>query len=299
MTLLLIAVVGFVAQLIDGAIGMAFGITSMSLLLAIGYGPAAASAIVHVVKIGTGIASGAFHARFGNVDGRAMVIVALPGAAGAFGGAVLLSSIDLSAASPWTATLLMGLGLLVLARFSGPAGTGVIRRARVRWLAPLGLVGGFVDATGGGGWGPLVTTTLTASNAFSPRRAIGTANAAEAIVALAASLGFLIGLGAGGVDWLAVLALLGGGLLAAPLAAKVVSVAPQRLLGLATGGLVVVLNAHQLAVSLDAPPPVVILAITSAAAVWGLAAARGWAVYRAESRSGETSGEDPVEKHRD
>lgn len=299
MTLLLIALVGFVAQLIDGAIGMAFGITSMSALLAIGYGPAAASAIVHVVKIGTGIASGAFHARFGNVDGRAMLTVALPGAVGAFGGAVLLSSIDLSAASPWTAALLMGLGVLVLVRFAGAGVIGIVRRAQARWLAPLGLVGGFVDATGGGGWGPIVTTSLTASNAFSPRRAIGTANAAEAIVALAASAGFLVGLGTSGIDWLAVLALLGGGLLAAPLAAKLVSIAPQRLLGLATGGLVVVLNARQLAVSLDAPVAVVIAAVALACAGWAAALVRGWRHHRDESRSAHAAPDDALEHERD
>lgn len=285
---IVIAAVGFVAQLIDGAIGMAFGIVSMSALLAVGYGPAAASAIVHVVKIGSGIASGTFHARFGNVDARVMLIVAVPGAIGAFVGAVLLSSVDLTSASPWTAALLMGLGALVLIRFSGRGAGSIVRKAHVRWLAPLGLVGGFVDATGGGGWGPIVTTSLTASNAFTPRRAIGTANAAEAIVALAASVGFIVGLGASGIDWAAVLVLLAGALLAAPLAAKLVSVAPQRLLGLATGGLVLVLSARQLSVSLGAPTAIVITAVLMACAGWVVALVFGWLRHRSEATNGLT-----------
>lgn len=299
--LIVIALVGFAAQLIDGSIGMAFGITSMSALLAIGYGPAAASAIVHLAKIGTGIASGAFHARFGNVDARAMLTVALPGAVGAFAGAVLLSSVDLTAASPWTAALLIGLGGVLLVRFSAHRSLVIVRRARARWLAPLGLVGGFVDATGGGGWGPIVTTSLTASNAFTPRRAIGTANAAEAIVALAASAGFLLGLGTSGIDGLAVLALLAGGLLAAPIAAKLVSIAPQRVLGLATGTLVIVLNARQLAVSLDAPAALVVAAVVLAALVGVLAIIIAVRRHRREraADSADAAGDDALEHEGD
>lgn len=181
--------------------------------------------------------------------------VAIPGALGAFIGAVLLSNIDLSAARPWTASVLLILGSLVLYRFTRPIILGKKRRARARWLAPLGLVGGFIDSTGGGGWGPVVTTSLTASNALEPRKAIGTTNTAEFVIAIAASVGFLFGLGAEEIPWDAVGALLIGGALAAPIAAWLVSKAPQRLLGIMVGNLIIALNVRQLVISFEAPEP--------------------------------------------
>jgi uncharacterized membrane protein YfcA len=252
--LLLVSVAGFLAQLVDGAMGMAFGITSTTLLIFLAYNPAAASAIVHLVEIVTSSISGASHIRFGNVDWHALVKVAVPGAVGAFIGAMLLSSVDLSSARPWTASILLVLGGLVLYRFTRPVILGKKRRARARWLAPLGLVGGFIDSTGGGGWGPVVTTSLTASNALEPRKAIGTTNTAEFVIAIAASIGFLIGLGAEQIPWDAVVALLIGGALAAPIAAWLVSKAPQRLLGILVGNLIIALNIRQLSISFELPP---------------------------------------------
>jgi uncharacterized membrane protein YfcA len=252
--LLLVSVAGFLAQLVDGAMGMAFGITSTTLLIFLAYNPAAASAIVHLVEIATSSISGISHIKFGNVDWHALVKVAVPGAVGAFIGAILLSSVDLSSARPWTASILLVLGGLVLYRFTRPIILGKKRRARARWLAPLGLVGGFVDSTGGGGWGPVVTTSLTASNALEPRKAIGTTNTAEFVIAIAASIGFMIGLGAEQIPWDAVIALLIGGALAAPIAAWLVSKAPQRLLGILVGNLIIALNIRQLSISLELPP---------------------------------------------
>lgn len=303
MTLLLIGVVGFVAQLIDGAIGMAFGITSTTMLLVIGYSPAVSSAVVHLTEIGTSIASGSFHVRYGNVDRAALLKVALPGGLGAFIGAVLLSSIDLTAAAPWTAALLLALGIVILVRFSRTTILGVKRRARARWLMPLGFAGGFVDATGGGGWGPIVTTTLTASNALSPRKAIGTANTAEIVVALAASGGFLVGIGAAGIPWAAVLALLIGGIIAAPIAAKLVSIAPQRILGLVTGTVIVLLNVRQLAVAVSAPMAVVLIALGLAAVVCSVLIGVGIRRHRVERRAADLSAQptarDALEDERD
>ena len=252
--LLLVSVAGFLAQLVDGAMGMAFGITSTTLLIFLAYNPAAASAIVHLVEIATSSISGISHIKFGNVDWHALVKVAVPGAVGAFIGAILLSSVDLSSARPWTASILLVLGGLVLYRFTRPIILGKKRRARARWLAPLGLVGGFIDSTGGGGWGPVVTTSLTASNALEPRKAIGTTNTAEFVIAIAASVGFLIGLGAEQIPWDAVIALLIGGALAAPIAAWLVSKAPQRLLGILVGNLIIALNIRQLSISFELPP---------------------------------------------
>jgi uncharacterized membrane protein YfcA len=251
--LLLVSVAGFLAQLVDGAMGMAFGVTSTTLLLLLAYNPAAASAIVHLVEIVTSSISGAAHIRFKNVDWHALVKVAVPGGIGAFVGAMILSNIDLSAARPWTASVLFVLGALVLYRFTRPVILGKKRRARARWLAPLGLVGGFIDATGGGGWGPVVTTSLTASNALEPRKAIGTTNTAEFVIAVAASIGFLIGLGAEQIPWDAVIALGIGGALAAPIAAWLVSKAPQRILGILVGNLIIFLNVRQLIISFEVP----------------------------------------------
>ncbi len=252
-TLLLVSLAGFTAQLIDGAMGMAFGISSTTLLILLAYNPAAASAIVHLVEIVTSSISGFSHIKFGNVDWHALVKVAVPGSIGAFIGAVLLSNVDLTSARPWTASILFVLGSLVLYRFTRPVILGKKRRARARWLAPLGLVGGFIDSTGGGGWGPVVTTSLTASNALEPRKAIGTTNTAELAIALAASVGFLLGIGSEEIPWDAVLALLIGGSIAAPFAAWLVTKAPQRILGVMVGNLIIILNARQLLVSFEAP----------------------------------------------
>jgi uncharacterized protein len=267
-TLLLVSVAGFLAQLVDGAMGMAFGITSTTLLIFLYYNPAAASAIVHLVEIVTSSISGASHIRFGNVDWHALVKVAVPGAVGAFVGAMVLSSVDLSAARPWTASLLFVLGALVLYRFTRPIILGKKRRARARWLAPLGLVGGFIDSTGGGGWGPVVTTSLTASNALEPRKAIGTTNTAEFVIALAASVGFILGIGAEQIPWEAVIALGIGGALAAPIAAWLVSKAPQRLLGILVGNLIIALNVRQLGISFELAQGFTIAAYVAVAALF-------------------------------
>lgn len=265
--LLLVSVAGFLAQLVDGAMGMAFGVTSTSLLLFLAYSPAAASAVVHLAEIATSSISGISHIRFKNVDWHALVKVAVPGAIGAFVGAVLLSNVDLSASRPWTATVLLALGALILYRFTRTSILGKKRRARARWLAPLGLVGGFVDSTGGGGWGPMVTTSLTASNALEPRKAIGTTNTAEFAISIAASVGFLLGLGAEQIPWDAVLALLIGGVIAAPIAAWLVSKAPQRLLGILVGNLIIFLNVRQLVISLETPQAISFIAFGAVAVV--------------------------------
>lgn len=168
---------------------------------------------------------------------------------------------------------------------------------------PLGFAGGFVDATGGGGWGPIVTTTLTASNALSPRKAIGTANTAEIVVAIAASSGFLFGIGVASIPWDAVLALLFGGVIAAPVAAKLVSVAPQRILGLVTGTVIVLLNVRQLAVALSAPVAVVLIAVGVAAVACFVPLVVGIRRHQVERRAADdlaqAAARDALEDERD
>ncbi|MDM4719914.1 sulfite exporter TauE/SafE family protein [Micromonospora sp. WMMA1363] len=245
--LLVLALVGLAAQLVDGALGMAYGLTSSTLLLLAGVAPAAASASVHLAEMGTTLAAGAAHWRFGNVDWRVVGRIALPGALGAFAGATFLSAVSTEAAAPWMAAILFTLGVYLLVRFSRPLRAE--RRAgrpRGRFLGPLGLVAGFVDATGGGGWGPVATPALLASGRMEPRRVIGSVDTAEFLVAGAASVGFLVGLGTQGFLLPIVTALLVGGLVAAPLAAWLVRVVPAQLLGAAIGGVIVLTNARTL-----------------------------------------------------
>ena len=246
--LLLIGIVGLAAQLVDGALGMAYGVTSSSLMLAVGLSPAAASASVHLSELGTTLVSGAAHWRFGNVDWPMVLRLGVPGAVGAFAGATFLSSLSTEAATPWMAAILLVLGLYVLLRFT--LGTIKLRAdrppLRSRFLGPLGVFAGFVDATGGGGWGPVATPTLLVSGRVEPRKVIGSVDTSEFLVAAAASIGFLIGIGNEGVDMAYVLALLAGGIIAAPLAAYLVRRIAPKMLGSLVGGMIVLTNSRTL-----------------------------------------------------
>jgi uncharacterized membrane protein YfcA len=204
-----------------------------------------------LAEVATTAVSGLSHIKFGNVHWPTLLKIAIPGSLGAFIGAMLLSNLDLSAARPWTSGILLVLGLVIIARFIKKRVERAPRRGRKRWLVPLGLVGGFVDSTGGGGWGPVVTTSLTVSSVLEPRKAIGTTNTAEFLVALSASVGFLFGLGASAIPWDAVVALLIGGVFAAPIAAWLVTKVPQRILGLVVGFFIVFLNTRQLSVAFE------------------------------------------------
>ncbi|MEV0598347.1 sulfite exporter TauE/SafE family protein [Streptomyces sp. NPDC050315] len=247
-TLILLALAGLGAQLVDGSLGMAYGVTSTTLLLAVGTNPAAASATVHLAEIGTTLASGAAHWRFGNVDWRVVLKIGIPGAVGAFAGATFLSALSTELAEPVMALLLLGLGLYVLTRFTlaGLPTGNLDKPLRKRFLSPLGLVAGFLDATGGGGWGPVGTPAILASGRLEPRKVIGSIDTSEFLVAVAASVGFFVGLGSEGVNWLWAVALLAGGLVAAPIAAWLVRHVPPRILGSAVGGLIVLTNIRTL-----------------------------------------------------
>ncbi|MFD8593297.1 sulfite exporter TauE/SafE family protein [Streptomyces sp. NPDC059637] len=247
-TLILLALAGLGAQLVDGSLGMAYGVTSTTLLLAVGTNPAAASATVHLAEIGTTLASGAAHWRFGNVDWPVVAKIGIPGAVGAFAGATFLSGLSTDLAKPVMALLLLGLGLYVLLRFTflGLPEGNLGKPLRKRFLGPLGLVAGFLDATGGGGWGPVGTPAVLAGGRLEPRKVIGSIDTSEFLVAVAASLGFLVGLGSEGVDAAWAAALLIGGLIAAPLAAWLVRHVPPRILGSAVGGLIVLTNIRTL-----------------------------------------------------
>ena len=256
--LLVLALVGLASQLVDGALGMGYGVTSSSLLLLAGLSPALASASVHLSEIGTTLVSGTAHHRLGNTDWRLVARLGGPGAVGAFLGATVLSRLSTGAAAPATSGILLVLGLYVLIRFAVRPPAGSARRRSphtARLLVPLGLVGGFVDATGGGGWGPVATTTLLARGRTAPRTVVGSVDTAELMVTAAASAGFLAGLGAAGISPTVVGALLAGGTVAAPVAAWLVSRLPAGALGSAVGGLIVMTNLRTILSALHAPGP--------------------------------------------
>lgn len=244
--LILLALVGLAAQLVDGALGMAYGVTSTTLLLAIGTNPAAASATIHLSEIGTTLVSGFSHWRFGNVDWKVVLRIGVPGAVGAFIGATVLSHLSTDLAKPVMSGILLALGIYILVRFTlfGLRKDRMGLPLRKRFLGPLGLFAGFVDATGGGGWGPVGTPALLASGRIEPRKVIGSIDTSEFLVALAASLGFLFALGSEGVNPAWAAALLVGGVIAAPIAAWLVRKIPGRILGSAVGGLIVLTNAR-------------------------------------------------------
>jgi hypothetical protein len=246
--LIVLIVIGFCAQLVDGALGMAYGATSSTLLLAYGLSPATASASVHLAELGTTAVSGFTHSRFGNVDWRTVRRIGIPGAIGAFVGAVILSSISAELARPWMAGILLAIGTYILIRFTlfGPAKPRGRRYVRGRYLAPLGLGAGFVDATGGGGWGPVATPAILATGKYEPRKVIGSVDTSEFLVALAASIGFLLSLGSQGIAFRYVAALLVGGIVAAPLAAWLVRYVTPALLGASVGGLILITNSRTL-----------------------------------------------------
>jgi len=242
--IVVIAIIGFVAQFVDGSLGMGYGVTSTTLLLSAGLAPAMASASVHMAELGTTAASGAAHWRFGNVDWAMVWPLALPGGVAAFVGAYVLSSISADIARPWVSTILLGLGIVILLRsvFGRSVSSAKASRPRVRALGPLGAVGGFLDAVGGGGWGPVTTSTLVAATRMEPRHVIGTVSISEFIVTLGASVGFLIGLGTAGFAWDAVVVLLAGGIIAAPIAAWAVRHIDFRTMGVAVAGMILFSN---------------------------------------------------------
>ncbi|WP_181309808.1 sulfite exporter TauE/SafE family protein [Nocardioides campestrisoli] len=291
--LIVLGFVGFLAQLIDGSLGMAYGVTSTTLLLAAGVAPAAASAAVHFSEIGTSLVSGISHHKLGNVDWRTVMILAGPGFVGAFAGATILVNIDGEMAKPIVAGILLTLGVYVIWRFLVLGGRRPTFKGRpsATFLAPIGLFGGALDAIGGGGWGPVGTTTLLSSGRLEPRKVIGSIDTSEFVVAVGGSIGFILALGHSGIDWGYAGALLAGGVLAAPIAAWLVRHLPGRVLGVAAGGLIIVTNSRTLADSFGASGAQVAAIVGALAVVWIVAIA--WAVkHERAARRAELAEQD-------
>lgn len=248
MRLVELAIVGLLAELIGGALGMGYGVASTSLLLLAGIAPASASAAVHMAEVGTCFASGLSHWRLKNIDWNLTLRLAVPGAVGSFTGAVLLSRLSTKAAAPMMSVMLLVLGIYILVRFTvRPPRVAIGGEKHSRnFLVPLGLVGGFVDSTGGGGWGPVTTSTLLSAGRTEPRMVIGSVDASKFLVSLAATIGFLISMHTHQIPWGVVLALLVGGVVAAPIGAWLARHLPSVLLGSLVGGFVILLSLRTL-----------------------------------------------------
>ncbi|MDX2224645.1 MAG: sulfite exporter TauE/SafE family protein [Rhodospirillaceae bacterium] len=233
---LLFAAIGFAAQLIDGAIGMAYGVTSTTALLSFGVSPAVASASVHAAEMFTTGVSGAAHWRLGNVDARIFRRLVIPGMIGGAVGAYVLSALPGDTIRPFVSAYLFVMGGVILYK--------AVRRVHVHQVppnrfVPLGLVGAALDAIGGGGWGPMVTSTMV-SWGVPARMAVGTSNAVEFFVTTVISGTFLLTIGF--ELWSIILGLVLGGCLAAPFAAYVTRRLPDKPLMILVGVTIMLLS---------------------------------------------------------
>ncbi|MEQ1864252.1 MAG: sulfite exporter TauE/SafE family protein [Micropepsaceae bacterium] len=242
-------IVGMIAQFVDGALGMAYGVTASSFLLAAGVAPAHASAGVHFAKFFTTGVSGLAHATYKNVDWGLFWRLAVAGALGGIGGAYVLTSVDGAIIKPFIVVYLAVMGIVILRRMLNKP---VAIKFTSRTVMPVGVVGGFLDAIGGGGWGPIVTTSLIGRGG-DPRFVIGSVNASEFVVTVAVGAAliaaFVSGRWADGgelVNHAAPIAgLIAGGLISAPIAGKFVSVIPRQVLGVSVGILILGLSGYQ------------------------------------------------------
>lgn len=246
--LIAMVIVGYLAQFVDGTLGMGYGVFSASLLVSIGLYPVIASASVHTAEVFTTLLSGAFHFRFGNVKRDLVLSLAIPGVIGGVAGAYFLASVPGKTIKPFVAVILLMMGLLILYRFLvkknpiTPENNGHSRGK----LTLLGLVAGFMDAVGGGGWGPIATPSLILAGNDEPRQVVGSINLVEFFVTVAETLTFLITVGPEAFRWDIVVALLIGGAIAAPTAAFLCKKLPAKALGSLIGVALVGLNMRTL-----------------------------------------------------
>jgi uncharacterized protein len=233
--------VGLIAQVIDGALGMAYGLTATTFLLGAGASPAAASASVHIAEIFTTGVSGVSHAKLGNVSKPLFMRLLIPGILGAVLGAIVVTQIDGSVLKPYISAYLLIMGVYILSKAFRQLRPKV--RQAPRHVGKLALFGGFIDAAGGGGWGPVVTTTLVGSGQ-DPRTSIGSVNFAEFFLTLAGAATFTL-LSESGI-WLIVAGLVIGGLFAAPFAAVLTRRLNTRSLLVLVGLLITVVSSYNL-----------------------------------------------------
>lgn len=239
LTILLYMLVGLFAQIIDGALGMAYGVSSNTFLLSVGVPPAIASASVHLAETFTTAVSGISHWRLGNVDKELFKKLIIPGVLGAVVGAYILTQVDGDVIKPYISAYLLIMGILILVK----ALRNNHKEQKVEdHISILGVVGGFFDAIGGGGWGPVVTTTLMARG-NNPRFTIGSVNSSEFFITFSQSLVFIFTLSSDLLsNWQVIVGLLVGGMIAAPFAALVTKRLPVRALMALVGVLIIALS---------------------------------------------------------
>jgi uncharacterized membrane protein YfcA len=250
--LIVVALAGFFASLVDGALGMGFGPTSSTILLNTGLSPAAVSTTVNLAKVATGLAAAVSHWRFENIDHRLVARMAIFGSLGAVVGVTILASVDGDDLRPILAALLLLIGLRILVRFSRPA-TPEQEHDAENGPPAFDVPGVSVAATAGGvtnglvgAWGPVATPFLL-HHGLPPRYAIGSVNTAEVAVAVVASGSLLASLGGDGVDVGTVVAMLAGGIVASPISAWLIRFLPARVLGIAVAALLLLTNLRELA----------------------------------------------------
>jgi uncharacterized membrane protein YfcA len=232
-------IAGFVAQLIDGALGMAYGISASSLLMGFGVPPAIVSSTVHAAECFTTGASAISHHAFGNISRDLFRRLLIPGIIGAAVGAYVLSSFDGEFIKPYISGYLMIMGVVIIVKAFMPFPP----REVTTKLTPLALIGSFLDAVGGGGWGPIVATNLIVRG-NSVREAVGSVNAVEFFVTLSASITFFMSIGLG--HWQVIAGLAAGGVIAAPFGAYLTKRLPHRPMMVVVGALVIVLSLRTL-----------------------------------------------------
>lgn len=251
-------VAGLVCGFIDSSLGMGYGVTSASVLVSFGIAPAVASASVHTAEAFVDSISAGSHLKFGNVNKRLLVPLLICGTMGAVLGAAGLSFLTLKAAIPIVASVLLCMGLLILVKFlfrwkkgehssssspSSPASEDV-KYSRKK-LAAVGFIAGFIDASGGGGWGPILTPAFVATGS-NPRRVVGTVEFTEPIISFATFITFSLIIGFESFLWNIVLPMLIGGIILTPVAAYICSKTPRRLLGILIGLWIIALNIQTL-----------------------------------------------------
>ncbi len=236
-----VVLIGFLAQLIDGSLGMAYGVSSTTFLTVVGVPAKIASASVHTAEVFTTFVSGLSHWKMKNIDWAIFKKLVFPGVIGGATGAYVLINFPGDLISPFVTVYLLIMGIIVLLR-----GIRGVTKTLVKGnkLIPLGLVGGFFDAVGGGGWGPIVTSTMVASG-HPPRYTIGSVNTAEFFVTIVQALTFTVFLGIGEY-WHYILGLALGGVMAAPLAAFVCAKISNKKLLIIVGCLIIALNVRSI-----------------------------------------------------
>lgn len=249
--IIIFALAGFLAELVDGSLGMGYGASASSILLTFGITPAIASATVHFSEILTTAAAGTSHLKFKNVHKPSIIKLAIPGSITAFIGSMFLSNVNSDFIKPIISTFLLLLGIYIIYQFlfkntKKQGNDSGFKKISNFVLLPQAAIAGFLDSIGGGGWGPVNTPLLLSSKKIEPRYVIGTVSASEFFVTLSSSLGFLIFLNWASINWLLVIVLAIGGVIAAPISAWLVKLLPINILAIGVGGLIIYTNISSL-----------------------------------------------------